>query len=162
MADLRSVALVVRLMTECTVVNLQNIPTDKLDWKPTPEAKSALQVAGEIVGVMQMAAPTFAGGSFTPAALPHPTSLDEAVTQLTEAAKQYAAALDAAGDELERPVDSPFGTMWASKAVLFGMIDLLHHNGQLAYIQSLLGDDKMHFPETLGKWFGPPEDAAAK
>ena len=85
------------------------------------------------------------------------------MSQLTEASTAYATALDAAGDELERPVESPFGTMWASSAVLFGAIDLLHHNGQLTYIQSLLGDAEMHFPENaLGEYFGPPAEAAAE
>ncbi len=28
------------------VHNLEHLPADKLDWKPTPEAKSALQIAG--------------------------------------------------------------------------------------------------------------------
>lgn len=163
MADLRAAARMTRLMTDCTICNLQHIPADKLDWKPTPEAKSALQIAGEIIGVMEMTAPLFTGGNYAPAPLPVPATLDEAVALLTAASKKYADALEAAGDELERPVESPFGTMWAASAVLFGVIDLLHHNGQLSYIQSLLGDAEMHFPENaLGEWFGPPAEAAAE
>lgn len=157
MADLKASAHVVRAMADALAFNLSKIPADKLDWKPTPEAKSALQVAGEVVGVMHMMLPAFSGGEFAGAPLPHPQSLEEAQQALAEASAQYADALDAAGPELERPIPSPFGEMWASRAVLFGMIDLIHHHGQVTYIQSLLGDAEVHFPpDGVTKWWGPP------
>ena len=157
MADLKAVARVVRWATGSMVHNLKQLPPDKLDWKPTPEAKSALQVTGEVAGVMRSFEPLFAGGKFEAQPLPQPTTLEEATSMLTEASEAYAAALDAAGDELERSVESPFGEMWAAHSVLFGMIDLLHHHGQITYIQSLLGDAEMHFEmPAIGQWFGPP------
>ena len=93
-----------------------------------------------------------------PGALPHPLTLDEALTQLAEGAEPFAAALEAAGPEMERTMETPFGEMWAAKGVVFGMIDLVHHHGQVTYIQSLLGDAENHTDwEAVGRHFGPPK-----
>jgi hypothetical protein len=158
MADLEAVARVVRWGAESMAFQLGHIPEDKLDWKPTPESKSALQVAGEVVGVFRMLMPVFTDGPLQQAPLPHPTSLQEAKALLAETAEEFASKLDAAGPELHRAFPSPFGgEMWAAHAVLFGMIDLLHHHGQLTYIQSLLGDAENHGDwDSVNRWFGPP------
>ncbi len=157
MVDLKAVARVVRWASESLVLNLEQISEEKLDWKPTPEAKSALQIAGEVAGVMRNQMHVFSGATFVSDPLPHPATLDEARTMIRETAEQYASALDAAGDELERPISTPFGEFWAAHSVLFGMIDLVHHHGQIMYIQSLLGDAEMHYdPESIKRWFAPP------
>src|SRR4051812_6070286 len=146
MEDLKAVARVVRLMTPSMIVNLSHVPADKLDWKPNPASKSALEVVGEVIGVMRMMQPVLRGEGFQQAPHPKPADLEDARRMLTEAAEEYAAGLEAAGAaELDRPLESPFGTMWAGYAVTFGMIDLVHHHGQITYLQSLLGDAENHF-----------------
>lgn len=45
--------------------------------------------------------------------------------------------------------------MLASRCVLWGMIDLVHHHGQVSYIQSLLGDKDQHFNPDGTNWFAP-------
>jgi hypothetical protein len=158
MADLKIIARLVRWGAESMAFNLTKIPADKLDWKPDPAAKSALQVTGEVVGVMNMLMPVFTNGELKQEPLPHPRSLEEAQAALAETSEKFAAALEAAGPELEHPIPSPFGgEMWGAYAVLFGVIDLIHHHGQVTYIQSLLGDAEVHGdPEAIGRWFGPP------
>jgi hypothetical protein len=54
------------------VFNLEAIPADRLDWKPSPEAKSALQLAGEVAGVAGDTLPVLQGGHWIPPPLPHP------------------------------------------------------------------------------------------
>jgi uncharacterized damage-inducible protein DinB len=160
MVDLKPVARIVRWATANTICNLGKIPSDKLDWKPEPTCKSALQVAGEVIGVMQMTLPVFTGGGleFTPH--PVPASLEEATAKLNEVSEAYAQALDAAGDELERTIETAMGPLWGSYAVTFGMVDLIHHHGQIAYIQSLLGDAEFHGDmDALARYFGPPQGA---
>lgn len=140
------------------VFNLEAIPADRLDWKPTPEAKSALQLAGEVAGVAGNTIPVLQGGDWTPAPLPQPATLEEARQMVLEQADAYSAALEAADPaSLQRTLDLPFGKFKAARFVLFPLIDLIHHRGQLCYIQSLLGDAEVRFDEDSGnQFFNPP------
>jgi hypothetical protein len=145
---------------ESLAANLAAIPADKRDWKPTPESKSALIVTGEAIGVMRMMLPLFSGGDFAMDPYPEPKDLDDAAAQLAEVGGTFAAALEQAGPALERRIGSPFGEMWAAHAVLWGMIDLIHHHGQVVYIQGLLGDAAHHGDTTAAtRWFGPEPGA---
>jgi uncharacterized damage-inducible protein DinB len=164
MSNLESVARVVRWGTESMAFNLGHIPADKLNWKPTETSKSAMEMTGEVISVMRMMLGMLSGAGFPEPAAdtaeggprhPVPASLEEAQSQLTEAGEAFAAALEAAGPELERTVETPYGTMWGPRVVLWGMIDLVHHHGQIAYIQTLLGDAEMHFNPQGTNWFAP-------
>jgi hypothetical protein len=157
MTNLEPVARVVRWGVESMAFNLGQLPADKLDWKPNPACKSALEVSGEVVGVMRSLRRVLEGGGFEGAQNETPGSLEEAQRQLSEAGESFAAALEKAGPELERPLQTPFGTLWGPRIVLWGMIDLVHHHGQISYLQSLLGDGEMHMNPSAGPWFSPPE-----
>ena len=157
MPNLEPVARVVRWGVESMAFNLGQLPADKLNWKPNPESKSALEVTGEVVGVMQRMQGVIEGGGFHGAQYETPATLEEAQRQLAETGEAFAAALEKAGPELERTLETPFGTMWGSRVVLWGMIDLVHHHGQISYLQSLLGDGEMHFNPSGRRWFDPPE-----
>lgn len=89
MADLTSVARVVRWGTESMAFNLGHLPADKLDWKPNPESKSALEVTGEVLGVIRMMTglilkghferpPGASGGEGGPMQYPKPADLADA------------------------------------------------------------------------------------
>jgi hypothetical protein len=40
-------------------------------------------------------------------------------------------------------------------------VDLIHHHGQINYLQMLLGDRDDHFDmDACARWYGPPEGAA--
>jgi uncharacterized damage-inducible protein DinB len=139
------------------VFNLEAVPADRLDWKPSPEAKSALQIAGEVAGVAANTIPVLQGGDWTPSPLPQPADLDEARRVVLEHAEAYASALEAADPlSLERTLHLPFGSFQAARFVLFPMIELFHHRGQLCYIQSLLGDAEVRFdPGASDRFFNP-------
>jgi DinB superfamily len=144
------------------VFNLEAIPADRLDWKPSPEAKSALQLAGEVAGVAGNTLPVLQGGDWTPSPLPQPATLQEARQLVLERADAYAAALEAADPaSLRRHLELPFGKFWAERFVLFPLLDLVHHRGQLCYLQSLLGDAEVRFdPEAGDRFFNPPGASA--
>jgi hypothetical protein len=157
MADLKAIARTVRWGAESMAFQLAQLPADKLDWKPNPASKSALQVAGEVIGVMELTLPLFQGKGFEFQQFPPPANLEEAQRLLKEKSDALAAALEAAGPELDQAIDTPMGPLWGTYAVTFGMIDLLHHHGQITYIQSLLGDAENHTDMgSLERWFGPP------
>jgi len=163
MEDLKAVARVVRWGAESLAFQFDKLPADKLDWKPNPASKSALEIVSEVIRVMDMVQPLFEGGEFRTTPAPNPANLEEAKERLAEAAARLADGLDAAGPELERAVDAGFGPLWGTHAVMFAMVDLLHHHGQITYIQSLLGDAENHMdlPSVL-HWFGPPQEAATE
>lgn len=161
MADLKPLARIVRWGTASTIHNLGKLPEDKLDWKPEPTSKSALDVVAEVTGVMRMSMPLFQGEPMEYQPEPAAATRDEAISRLQAASDTYVAALEAAGDELEQPVETPFGTFWGTYSVVFGLIDLLHHHGQLTYLQSLLGDAENHADmDAIKACFGVPESRA--
>ncbi|HZH97719.1 MAG TPA: DinB family protein [Fimbriimonadaceae bacterium] len=75
------------------------------------------------------------------------TDADTACAQLGEAAQAFAAALKAADDDrLNSMVTAP----WQMSAPLFMLAQIAvshiwYHDGQLNYIQCLLGDEKVHW-----------------
>ena len=80
----------------------------------------------------------------------------EARALLTETTEEYAAALEAAGPELDRLVDIAGGMLRAPRAALFPVMDLFHHHGQVCYIQTLLGDKEQHWDgDAINELWGP-------
>jgi hypothetical protein len=150
MEDLKTAAWMVRYGARSLAHNLEFIPEDRANWKPEPTAKSALEVAAEVMGGMMMYRPIFSGPEYPKEwpTRPKPETLAEARTQLLEVAEEYAALLEAAGPELDRPQAMPFGGVFrASRAVCFPLMDLFQHHGQVCYLQTLLGDTEMHWSE---------------
>jgi hypothetical protein len=126
--------------------NLDFIPADKLAWKPAPTAKSALEVVNHTAGAFKGMQPVLSGGSFTPGGLTPATTLAAAKELIIGAAKDYAAALRAINPEdLGKTVNLPFGTFPLGRVATFPVFDVMHHHGQIAYIQTLLGDSEDHF-----------------
>jgi hypothetical protein len=133
-----------------TAYNLKFIPSDKLNWKPAPTANSALEIVTHVTGAMTSMLPALAGGEWTPPQVTPPTTLDEAQELLTTTAEKYAAALvQIPPQELGKNV-TVFGGLTAplARAASMPVVDLIHHHGQIAYIQTLLGDVDMHFYES--------------
>jgi uncharacterized damage-inducible protein DinB len=125
--------------------NLGFIPADKLNWKPAPTAKSAVEVVGHVVGFMKAMRPVLDGGQFTPPQFTPPTTLQQAQDLVTSSVEEYAGALQRLKPEdLGKNVTLPFGEFPMSQAVSLPFVDLVHHHGQIAYIQTLLGDTEDH------------------
>src|SRR5205823_4690918 len=102
------------------------------------------------VRVFGMYLPMVVEGGFPPFRQPFqpPASLAEAKTQLLELSERYAAALEAAGPELDRAQAMPFGGVFrATRAACYPLLDLMNHHGQILYIQSLLGDADQHWDD---------------
>ena len=129
--------------------NLNFIPDDKLNWKPAPTANSALEIVGHLLGVYhhigkKMDDSSSADEPRTPA------SREEAKTKLVAAAQEYSQKLLALSPEdAAREVEFPFGKFKLGFAASMPVTDTVHHHGQIAYIQSLLGDEEAHFDFSL-------------
>jgi hypothetical protein len=158
MEKLKVAAWMLRYGARSLAYNLTFIPAERLDWKPEPGSKSALEIAREVVGGMRMYLPILRGGEWgnkTP--YPPVTTREEALSLLAETAEEYAAALETAGPkELDRLVDIAGGPLRAARAVLFPVMDLYHHHGQVCYLQTLLGDREQHWNEAaITELWGP-------
>lgn len=129
--------------------NLGFIPADKLNWKPAPTANSALEIVNHVVTAVKRLGALLRGDSpdqvdFAPA-----TTLEEARNLLNSAVQEYAQTLRAVKPEdLSKSVTVPFGTFPLARMASFAVTDLIHHHGQIAYIQTLLGDTETHFDLT--------------
>jgi uncharacterized damage-inducible protein DinB len=130
--------------------NLDFIPDDKLNWKPAPTANSALEIVGHLLEVYGHFGKDLDGASFSPDKAQTPTSRDEAKIKLVAAAEEYSYKLLALSpDEMNRPVTMPFGELPLGFVASIPITDTIHHHGQIAYIQSLLGDEEAHFDFSL-------------
>jgi hypothetical protein len=90
--------------------------------------------------------PMLSGGSFTRPDHPGATTLDAAKELLLSSGRDYAAALRAVKPEdLGRQVDLGFGTFTLAQAAGMPVIEMIHHRGQIIYIETLLGDTQDHF-----------------
>ena len=144
-----TLAYQVRWAARNMAFNLGFVPPDKLGWKPAPTAPSALEIVNHVVAGMIAEQEVLRSGEwrdesvaqFTPA-----TDLDSARALLQAVAGEFALALEAVPDErMEQIVETPFGTMPLRYVMSFEPIDIVHHHGQITFIQQLLGDTESHF-----------------
>lgn len=128
------------------IAQLRALPEDKLAWKPSPEAKSALDVVNECIAACQMMLPVFGGADWELMPFPQHGTLEEVAADLLKNVEEYALALEAVQPaQLERRVTFPFGTLDGTRCITMPLLDLIHHRGQIIYLQSILGDAEPHF-----------------
>ena len=166
MENLKAVASMIRYGARSLAHNLTFIPEDRAHWKPEPTAKSPMEIACEVTRALTMYRPILDSPDFPerPELSLQPATLAEAAQQLRATAEEYAAALENAGPELDRPQAMPFGGVFlASRAVCYPLLDIFQHHGQICYLQSLLGDAEMHWDaeaiEAEFAWKGDPQHA---
>jgi hypothetical protein len=128
--------------------NFDFIPEDKFDWKPAPEADSALSIANHVAQPLSGMLSMLESGEFKPDFTPA-TNREEAKQLVIRLSDAYAAKLRSLSpQDTEGTVPMPFGGEWPKmRALSIPVIDLIHHHGQISYIQMLLGDTVSHFEE---------------
>ena len=131
-----------------TAHNLEYIPEDRLSWKPEPTAKSALEIIQHASWALTSLGGILTHRAAAPVEVPMPASRKEAQRQLLDATEACAAVLrrlpPAELDTLVKGGRAEFSLgRWATIPVT----DLTHHHGQIAYIQTLLGDTEDHIQD---------------
>ena len=126
-------------------LNLDYIPDEKLRWKPAATAPSALEIVDHLLGVLQRMTP-LVGGFEATGETPQPVrNRDDAKARLLEAAAKYRAMLlDLKPQQLEETVETRMGSLPRRALALMPVNDIVHHHGQIAYIQMMLGDEETH------------------
>ena len=130
--------------------NLDFIPDDKLNWKPAPEANSVLEIVNHLA--MPLSGMANALDGRWQVAFESAQDREEAKALITSLSAKYADKLRAlSAEDMSRTVTTPMGDFPLPLAAGIPVIDLIHHHGQIAYIQTLLGDTEAHFdPSLLG------------
>ena len=127
------------------VYNLDFIPDDKLQWRPAPDAQSALEIAHEIARSVDGLSLIFQTGEIQ-RRITEPQNREEAKQAILAAVETYATALRSlTPEQLKIIVNLPFREMPMEFAIRIPVTEILHHHGQIAYIQLLLGDTENHF-----------------
>ena len=139
-------AQLIRWVGRNTAYNLGFIPEERLNWKPAGTASSAMEIASHVAGVLRMWTRVLGGQEWTRPEPAAAASLQEAQELISASAEEYATALlQVAPRELGRTVGSPLGPVPLARAAVMPLVDAIHHHGQIAYIQTLLGDRESHF-----------------
>lgn len=123
------------------VFNLDFIPGDKLDWKPAAEAKSALDIVNHLAEFLGSVSGHLDGRDSEVIAVSEVTQAKQVLSQVAE---RFTLAVRHAPTSLleENFHDGmPFTNGWIATAAI---MDAVHHHGQIAYIQTLLGDTEIH------------------
>lgn len=153
MEQLQVLAAEMSWATKNMAYNLDFIPDDKLDWKPAPTALSALEVVGHLLAAIdyfQKSIENEAPGAFSEGDYPAPTTREEAKSKLVAAGEEYSRMLLSLTPEAAaRKVELSFGSYPLSFVASMAVTDAVHHHGQIAYIQTLLGDTESHFDFSL-------------
>jgi uncharacterized damage-inducible protein DinB len=129
------------------LVGLKYIPDDKLGWCPMGKAKTARHIGLECAGAYKWGAAVIRGGPAEWAEAKedeYPTR--ESVVELLNASfADFAAALDAVTEEqLNETREVFWGTESVRSLLWMNYWHSVYHAGQLNYIQTMLGDTKMH------------------
>ena len=126
-------------------LNLDFVPDDKLRWQPAATAPSALEIIDHLLGVLHRMTP-LVGGFETEGQAPQPVkNRDDARARLIEAAAKYSAMLLAlTPEQLDETIELRGNPMPRCALALMPVNDMVHHHGQIAYIQMLLGDSETH------------------
>jgi uncharacterized damage-inducible protein DinB len=125
------------------VYNLDFIPDDKLDWKPEKTANSALELVNHMTRSFDWAKSTVSGKESKSKTV---KTKAEAKKVLLKATEDFAEFLKSLSEkDLAKSFSLPWGEATAEFILSLAVIDIIHHRGQLLYIQTLLGDTEDHY-----------------
>jgi len=151
--EMESLASQIEWAAKNIAFNLDFIPEDKLSYKPSPTANSALEVIGHAAVAIGFFEKTLKGeppGNPGSIETPVPATLEEAKAMIITSATNYSAALRSLSPEdAGNIVDLQFAKLPLGFVASMAVTDLIHHHGQIAYIQTILGDTESHFDMSL-------------
>jgi hypothetical protein len=135
--------------------DLSFVPADKLTWRPTPTAKSALEIAAHCAGYSGGFASIISAGKFPgsrdefrnpiQSAIKSITTVEEAETMLRKGIADTIAALDTVKPEqIDAIIDAPHGSPPFKFFLTLPAMHLETHGAQIDYLQTCWGDMEVH------------------
>jgi hypothetical protein len=127
--------------------NVGFVPDDKLTWKPSPDAASVLEIVSHAAFALSGGIAMLQSGQWIPEKIELKTR-DEAQKLIGHHAETFAKLLRALKPaDLEGTVETPLGADNKTDFLRMIVIDVLHHHGQITYLQTVWGDTDDHFYE---------------
>lgn len=123
------------------------VPSESLDWKPMEHGKSVNEILSECAkGNMALAA---AVRGEDPKDMDTSVDFDALKGCVMASAKEVCDAIDSLSDEdLGKEAQMPWGQIFPmAAAIMLPTSHMNYHDGQINYIQLLLGDLKFHWME---------------
>ena len=139
---------------ELIVKDTKHIPEEKFCFCPMGCAKTARQVLAEVAGTNARIAaairgedPATAGGFVEK--VEQASTLEALGVLVRESAKIVCDAIDSLSEaDLDEQLKMPWGASFpAWQAILLPVSHMTYHDGQINYIQTLLGDNVFHWME---------------
>ena len=137
---------------ELLVKDTKFIPEEKFAFCPLGCAKTAKDILAEIANGNIMFVSVFTGGEKDEAFLKRvaeASTIDELGKLVIESARVVADAIDSLDEaDLDKDVRMPWGAtfpLW--QAIFLPTSHMTYHDGQINYIQTLLGDSGFHWVE---------------
>lgn len=152
--DLKTKALTeLRDVQKRYLIDLRALPDDAISRSPGGAARTPANITYEIVLVNQRLATRMKGedpGPFDPGAWSETPAeyqtKDGAAGAFEESLNQVVAVVEAIpGEEMLREIPTPSGTTSPFDLAEFCAYHINYHDGQLNYIQALLGDAEIHW-----------------
>lgn len=134
-----------------------HVPADKLEWKPLESGRSVLDIAQEVSMCCQWAADILSGKEIKwdeeameamGAAMAVLNSLDLCKAKFEETFAVFETTVSGlSDDDLKKTVWLPFGNrdFTFKENCEYPHWNIVYHQGQVAYIQTLYGDREMYF-----------------
>ncbi|MHB0911959.1 MAG: DinB family protein [Armatimonadota bacterium] len=123
------------------------IPEERLDWSPMDYGKSANAILSECAKANFQIAAAIRGGS--PKEAGEGADFTALKDYVIDSAQKVCETIDSLSDsDLEADVQMPWGAiMPMSVAIFLPSSHMSYHDGQINYIQLLLGDTRFHWAE---------------
>ena len=144
-------SLRVESLMEILTQTAKQVPDDKLDWKPDTNGKSSSEIVHHLIGANHAFAAMIRGqdvptGNKQDFSI-QPGSMDDAFGELHKSGLHLSEAIAEVSDEqLRESKQMPWGETWTmTRLVSAPSAHIAYHWGQLAYLQTLWGDQKDHY-----------------
>lgn len=148
MPTIRDLAKTLTMQTAATLCkDASYIPEEQLDWSPMDYGKSANAILAECAASNFQMAAAISGGQAKE--LEKGLDFQSLKDRVIESAQAVCDAIDSLSDgDLEGETQMPWGAMFStSEAIFLPFSHMNYHDGQINYIQLLLGDTKFHWAE---------------
>lgn len=142
---------------EKTEKTLSFVPQDKLNWKPSPTSRSALEVGAHIAVVIASMAPLYENRQSEPISIQDLfkhltaeeakyTSLDSVLALLHSGSARMIKALESIpASELESgTIKTPFGERPLKRFIFVPESHTYEHAAQIDFLQTIWGDNEFH------------------
>jgi len=144
-------SLKIESLMELMAKTAREVPQDKIDWKPDPKGKSTREILEHLTGANHAFAALIRGES-VPASDKQsfsikPDQMDDAFAALHRSGLHLSEAIAEVTDsQLEEQREMPWGETWKMLRLISSPSShISYHWGQLAYLQTLWGDQVDHY-----------------